>query len=1275
MSTRTARLSIVLAAIALVVGSLAVTATAGATARRSGKLLSVHHAIPHNSISHGLPRILQNSAAKLPAGVPTHGSYAFLLRLRTAPTFTAYRQHVTLGRAAASSAAKSQFARIRSQQAQVIRALPAGSRVLFRTHSALAGVAVLTDVRNYSALQAINDVTAVYAIAPKKMSNSYAMPLQGAPLAWQAHSNLGANTTIAVIDSGIDYTHADFGGGTVSYADALANDAAPVPSNAYDHAKFDTAAGLNGTPVGFYDFAGDDYNPDPTDPHYQPVPDPDHNPLDCAGHGTHVAGIAAGYGENPDGTTFTGNYLTLPTDTASYQADFRIGPGMAPQAKLLAFKVFGCVGSTSLISEAIDRAIDPNQDGDPSDHVNVINMSLGADYASPQDGDSVEANLASQLGISVVAASGNSGDVYDVAGSPADAQRVISVANSVDDYSQIDSLHVTFNGAAQPALGAERSALYDYTAKPDLGGQIYQLTDANNLTACSPLTGADLAGVIGKVALVPQWNDVNLECPSKDRADNLAAANAIGFIFVDDAESFAAGINGDTTIPGVLVTHSAGQTLETALATPAELPVVVTGTTTADFAQLIGGLDDELNTSSSRGSRGAGDVKPDVTAVGTSVFSAAMGSANQGISDSGTSMATPMVAGLAALVHTAHPTWTPEEIKADIMNTAGQDVFAGASHSGRTYAPNRVGAGRIQVGGALDNSTLAFVKDDPGAVSVSFGPVEVTGAMTLTKTVKVENKGAGPVSYTVAYHAITSVPGVSYQVAPATLTIAAGKTATFTVTFVVTNPQALTKTHDATKADSLDLGGGLVLGLETLADASGRVVLNPTSGATVPLRVPVYSAPRPASRMTQPGTVNLPGRGVQRTSVHLSGTGVNQGSGATKVLSAVAGFELNATSGTAPNCSGTVTTLCVHDAAERGADLKYVGTTSDAPLLQSPLDQGLAYFSITTQRPWTTPVGPQEFDIMIDTNGDNKPDAILYNTRLGDGDLFVSELLDVTNADPSKWFVRDDEFINDRLGSTSTFPSDTGPQQVPGADTALYDSDTMVLPLWVNAMRGYSTDTGNVPALPGFNSSHTRLHFGVVTLGEAGLVDAVGLKNSTLFDTLPMLSAPLSTDVLHPGVEVYGSLPPTDFPQSLALLWKDAPGSLTLRRAVSAYNDDHGLGALFVHFHNGVGSKAQRVTLKTLPQVSLALSASSIALHHSITATVTVANTAGRTPSGTVDVRHVGGGILRSGRLSGGKVKITVTPGRRGTYQVRAEYRGDGSYARGNSRTLTLRVT
>jgi subtilisin family serine protease len=1103
---------LVAVAFALAAGTVLWGSAAGAAPSGSAKPLVSSAAVSAHRIS-----LSKAAGTKLrDLGVPEKGGYGFLLELGTEATGRAYAANLSRGRGAAGLAAEQQLATVRAAESRVIAALPSDSHVLYETHALLAGVGVYTDVANLPALQRIAGVTAVYPIAPKTPSLSYSVQLVHAPQVWSTYGDTGANSTIAIIDTGVDYTHADLGG--------------PGTTAAYQAARAtDTAAPTYPDPtkiLGGYDFVGDAY--DAGDPnHSTPAPDP--NPLDCDSHGTHVAGIAAGYGENPDGSTFTGDYGTLPTDPAAYQALFRIGPGMAPKAKLYAYKVFGCTGSTDVIAAAIDRAADPNGDGNTSDHVDVINMSLGGDFASPQDADSVAANAAAQLGISVVAAAGNAGDLYDAVGSPGNATRVISVANSVDAYSQIDTLHATVNGGAQQ-YGAQRSDSYAWATEPDLSGTVVKLTTASNLDGCDPIT----ENLTGKIVFL-EWtdNDATRRCGSAARSDNALKAGAIGVILGEDEETFAAGIAGNASIPVVQVIKSAADAIRAAL--QAGQTVTVSGTTAGDYRQLIAGNDDEVNSSSSRGIGDAGDVKPDVTGVGTSVFSSAMGTGNQGISFTGTSMASPEVAGLAALVHSQHTGWSAGEIKADIMNTADQDLFTGASHTGSRYAPNRVGAGRIDSKAALDNQVLAYVADDPGAVSVSFGTVAASSPTTLTKTIDVVNKGGSSETYSVSYDAITALTGASYTVSPSSVTVGAGETKTVTVTLTVT-PSLLTKPIDPTVNRTQD-----GLARDYLADASGRVLF--TSAGLPTLRVPVYAAPQPVSVMTQAGSLHLPNGPVQTALLPLSGTQLSQGSGLTAITSLVAGFELQATSGALPACTGSVTTGCIHASDERAADLKYVGTTSDAPQLASvganPLKDGLAYFAITTQGPWRTPASADEYEIYIDSTGDGKPDAVLLNTRLPDTDVFVSALVDPTTDD-----VLDVEAIDDRLGD---------------ADAAVFGSDTLVLPV-------------SIAALPGVSAAHSRITYGVLAFSSfvADPVDSVGFSSGTT------LNGTLSTDVLHPGLAVYGTYTGAGSP----LLYNDQAGkSVQVRRDAAAYAADHGQGALIVHFQNAVGNKAQVVDI------------------------------------------------------------------------------------------------
>ena len=1139
-----------------------------------------------------LPASAAGHSIDAPRGATGNRRQAYLLKLATLPTAKVYR---TAGQGAAGRrAAREQLATVEAVQEQVIEALPARTPVLYRTHAVLSGVAVTTHAKNLDALEAIPGVAAVYPITPKARSLSSAIALQGGPMAWQT-SGTGAGIKVAIIDSGVDYTHADFGGPGTEQA---FEDAKAIADGSWVTAKVTTG----------FDFVGDAY--DGQDPSSIPVPDP--NPLDCNGHGTHVAGIAAGGGVTTGGAPYSGPY-----DATIDYLGLRIGPGMAPRAELHAYKVFGCEGSTDVVTQAIDKAVDPDGDGNPSDGADVINMSLGSDFGSAYDADSVASNAAVDAGVVVVASAGNGGDVTDIAGSPANAVKAISVANSVDAQSILDGTEMSVDGTPR-TFGVARAFAYDWAADPDLSGDVVLAPDTN-ATACEPFTGPEAAAITGKVALVT-WTQEALECGSVKRGGNLAAAGATGYILANSAETFDGGITGVAAIPGVLMVKSGGDAVRAAL--NSSEPVSVTGTSVNSVAQDIPGDVDKVAASSSRGIRAAGNLKPDITAVGTSVFSAAVGTGQQGISETGTSMSGPIVAGLAALVQQAHPTWTPAQVKAALMNTAS-DLFSGGAGTGDRFAPVRVGAGRIQAASAVTSDVLAYVADDPGAVSVSFGPLEVGGPMTATKTVRVQNTGASPVTYDVAFDTYTAVQGVSFSVSPATLIVAPGATEDVAVTFEADSRAALDNSVDPTIGRTSNLG----VPRTTVAEASGQVVFAPTSGD--PLRVPVYAAPRPVSALTGGGQVTVDPV-TQKATVTMSGPGLGFGVNGTSdedpsndINSIGAAFELAAVSPAAPACTSPSDELCYTMPNERAADIRRVGVTTD---------DTLAYFALAVDKAWNTPAGNTEIDVYLDTDRDGTQDYVAYTYRYPDTDVLLARLYDLDAGREV-----DVQYLNALPGTVNT---------------ALNDSDVLVMPVLLSKLKG-------------INAANPRIDYGVYgwSLTAPSPIDVVGVA--------PNGDLQLSMDIEQAGLRAVDANNQSFYPETQGT-------TLKVTRNPAVYQANNSKGLMLVHFHNAVGAKSEVLDVTTAAgatTMTLVPGGASGEVNKPVSLAVTVAAATG-TPRGPVSVVAAEtGATLASGTLdAAGKASLSFTPTATGSVRMFARYAGNSEHAASDSAESVLTV-
>ncbi|SFP12039.1 S8 family serine peptidase [Amycolatopsis rubida] len=1041
------------------------------------------------------------------------GQITAFVELAKKPAVDAFKEEQGKGKEKAKQAAKAAKADVAAAVSSVVgqlRSADAGTKLVTQTANAVPGAVVTADAAKIRQLAERPDVVSVRTVVPKNRTNASAEQLTNTLVSWQKTGKFGDNIRVGVIDDGIDYTHADFGGPGTPEAYKAVDRAKPSP-------LFPSAKVVGGT-----DLVGDDY--DSAGKTGSPTPVPDPNPIACGEHGTHVAGTIGGFGVNADGSTFTGDYKKLNKKKLDAM---RIGPGTAPKALLYAIKVFGCKGSTNVTSQALDWALDPDGDGDFTDHLDVVNLSLGSDFGAPDDPDSLFVRKLAQNNVLPVISAGNGGDINDIAGSPGNTPEALTVASSRDAGELRDAVEVkTPTAGQQPGQYSQEYTGYDTL---DLTAPVVPLSAGNN-AGCDVYSAEDKAKVAGKIAWL-EWddNDATRACGSAARANNAQAAGAKGVLLSSAVEHFGAGIAGNAAVPMFQLTGKATQSVRAGL-TGGTLTVRLYGAGRTTLQTYDQSIVDTPSSFTSRGGRGP-SVKPDVAAPGDTITSAFRGSGNERLVISGTSMAAPHTSGITALVRQAHPDWSVEEVKADVVGTAVHDITDGAGH---TYGPQRVGAGRIDAKAALDNQVLAYVQDDPGAVSVTFGTVEAAGPVTLSKTIKVVNKGVKAAEYSVGYEAVNGLPGVEYTVDKSSVKLNPRGVATVKVTLKIADPKALRKVLDPTMAASQ---AGLAR--QFVADASGRVAFTPKNGATVPLRVAVYSSPKPVSAITTPGGVRF-GANADQAVLNLGGKGIDQGSGSQRYRSLISVLELQAESPQLPECDSHVTSDCTLNRTAKGGDLRYIGAASTAPLAKAqgePENATLA-FGITTWSDFANLGSNTVPFVDIDTNGDGKPDFETFVTKATGSDVLLVNTVSLTKpGNPSV----DLQAINGQLGDV---------------DTNVFDSNVMVLPVSIAAL-------GIDPK----EASH-RISY---TVGTAGYYVAPGTSNGLI----DQVSTPISFDALAPAYSVQGG-------GDAALGYVAKPGTaLVVNRNKAAVAGDKAKGLLAIEHHNATGQRASVVRIES----------------------------------------------------------------------------------------------
>jgi subtilisin family serine protease len=499
------------------------------------------------------------------------------------------------------------------------------------------------------------------------------------------------------------------------------------------------------------------------------------SPRDGAGHGSHTSSTAAGNA----GVTVTIDGKNLGT-----------AAGMAPGAKIAMYKVCwdgsdvpdGCFNSDSVA--AINDAV--------ADGVDVLNYSIGGSSESGVFDPVAQAfRGAANAGVFVANSAGNSGPGASTLDHPSPWVTTVAAATFRRAFNVVQ----LGNGARY--VGASTTDTLP-TFHPIVTAASVKLASATTHDAALCFAGSlDPAKATGKVVVCDRGVNARI-----DKGFEVKRAGGVGMVLANVSPN---SINGDYhPVPAVHVVQADGDAIKAYVA--AQGAAATAKIVPLDAGELAAAPQvPEITDFSSRGpstTTGGDILKPDIAAPGNDVVAATSPPFAHGrLWDfmSGTSMASPHIAGIGALIMAAHPSWTPAEIKSAIMTSAGDtvssadDPFAqgagfvapnGAADPGLVYptTPNEwrqylVGQGAL-FGPPYDTLT-PITGSELNQASIAIG--SLPGNATVTRRVRNVN------GHSSTYHASASVPGFDVAVTPSTLTLAPGEEGTFTVQFTRTD--------------------------------------------------------------------------------------------------------------------------------------------------------------------------------------------------------------------------------------------------------------------------------------------------------------------------------------------------------------------------------------------------------------------------------------------------------------------------------------------------------
>jgi subtilisin family serine protease len=585
--------------------------------------------------------------------------------------------------------------------------------------------------------------------------------LIGAPVLWNAvggQSNAGAGVKIGIIDTGIDQTHP-----------FLTDNTLPALAGFPKCDAIDSAVGIVDNQCNFVS------NKVIVAKVFETLTNFDGHA--AQEHGTHVSGIAAG----------------IANTCAPFVPACNLS-GIAPKAYLGNYNVFpGNVLSASShdIAKAVEAAV--------ADGMDVLNLSLGGG-ARPSDVLVNAVNSAVDAGVVVAIAAGNAGPGPGTVESPGIADKVITVGASTNPHFIGIPVTVKSIGTFGAAIGQFANFVPAATAT-------YVTTSPTN--GCTAISGS----LAGEIALIARGT-----CSFSTKIRNAQSAGAVGVIVYNSQQGDPIAMAQDgtpdqPTIPAVMVSRPNGL----AMAAIAPSMVTVDGTAPQEFF-TDGPSADILARFSSIGPPllqvpgvGVGQpqdkIKPDVVAPGVNVYSSipSFGCASPPCFAffQGTSMATPHVAGSAALLLQLHPGWSPEQVKSALVNSAHRPVKSFSTLGASFNNPMVRGAGRIDLAAASQVTATLEAGNGDGQASFSFGELPSSG-ITRSFDITVTSVSTSAVTYSISVLAASAGPTITPSLK--SLTVVAGGTGTVTV-FLTLSPSL----PNGDYFGDLQLTGGTVL--------------------------------------------------------------------------------------------------------------------------------------------------------------------------------------------------------------------------------------------------------------------------------------------------------------------------------------------------------------------------------------------------------------------------------------------------------------------------------